>query len=320
MSSHKKGVLLVNIGTPASYQASDVAKYLREFLMDDEILPLPYPFRYLLVNVGIVPRRASASAQKYQRIWTPEGSPLLLNSHRLLKNLQKSLGEEFHIEFGMRYGEPSIDQALHQFRERQISDVLIVPLYPQYCRATTESTFKKIEERIRHRGHAFNLKKVSSFWHSPHFIHAVAEETRRHLQGKPVDFYLMTYHGLPQSQNRKMTPGSTYEDQCRKNSELIAQALGLTPQQWGLSFQSRVGVETWLKPYTDEELRALPGRGVKNVAVLCPSFVSDCLETLEEIGIEGRHTFQSSGGENYHLVPCLNEREDYLVHLIRSGI
>jgi ferrochelatase len=311
-----KGVLLINIGTPNSYSSKDVGRYLREFLMDEEILPIPYLFRFLLVNVGIVPRRASKSAAKYKSIWTEKGSPLMVNSMDLQRNLQKTLGEEYLVEFGMRYGEPSIEQALAKFKAQGIQDLYVLPVYPQYCRATTESSFKKVEEMIVKHNHSFKIKKAPAFWSQPEFNQAVAEETKKFLQGKKVDFYLMTYHGLPQSQNNKMEAGNTYQEQCFKNSELIAKAMDLSKEQWGVSFQSRVGVETWIKPYTDNELTALPGRGIKNLAVLCPSFVSDCLETVEEIGIEGKETFLHAGGENYYLVPCLNERADYLAKLI----
>lgn len=314
-----KGVLLINIGTPNSYQTKDVAKYLREFLMDEEILPIPFLLRYLLVNVGIVPRRASASAKKYESIWTAEGSPLMVNSLNLQKNLQSFLGSDYLVEFGMRYGAPSIEWALEKFKAQNIQDLYVLPLYPQYCRATTESSFKKFDEMVAKHNHSFRIKKGPPFWSNQDFIKAIAEGAQKNLQGKNVDFYLMTYHGLPQSQNQKMQAGNTYQEQCFKNSELIAQAMGLNKDQWGVSFQSRVGVETWIKPYTDEELKSLPGRGVKNLAILCPSFVSDCLETLEEIGVEGQETFKHAGGESYYLVPCLNGRTDYLANLIRQG-
>ncbi|HEY8271238.1 MAG TPA: ferrochelatase [Pseudobdellovibrionaceae bacterium] len=313
-----KGVLLSNIGTPASYQPKDVAVYLREFLMDEEILPIPFLFRYLLVHVGIVPRRADASAAKYKAIWTSQGSPLMVNSLLQKENLQKALGNEYVVELGMRYGQPSLQQALQKFKELDVEEVYFLPLYPQYCRATTESSFKKVDELIKQHQYFFRLQKVLPFWDQKEFIHAVAEETQKNLQGKKLDYYLMTYHGLPESQNRKMDPENAYREQCIKNSALLAEALGLSKEQWGFSFQSRVGVETWIKPYTSDELKALPGRGVKSLAVLCPSFVSDCLETLEEIGLEGEETFKQAGGESYHLVPCLNGRVDYLTQLIEK--
>jgi ferrochelatase len=169
---------------------------------------------------------------------------------------------------------------------------------------------------MQKHGLTFHLHKQQSFWSNHKFIQAVADDAQKSLQGRKADFYLMTYHGLPESQNNKMDPMDSYKLRCHDTSRLIADVMGLRSDQWGVSFQSRVGVETWIKPYTDEELKALPGRGVKNLAVLCPSFVADCLETLEEIGIEGKETFLHAGGENYYLVPCVNGRADYLKDLV----
>ncbi len=311
-----KGVLLSNIGTPSSFQIKDVARYLREFLMDGEILPIPFFFRYILVNIGILPRRSPVSASKYKLIWSAGGSPLLVNSRALQKNLQEILGPEYLVELGMRYGQPSMHEALEKFKAQGIKDIYFLPLYPQYCRATTESSFKKIDELLRKYNYSFNIQKAGPFWFKKDFIQALAEETRKSLQGKQVDYYLMTYHGLPESQNQKMQPMDVYREQCFNNSMLLADFLGLGKDQWGVSFQSRVGVETWIKPYTSDQLKLLPSSGVKNLAVICPSFISDCLETLEEIGLEGKKTFQHAGGENFHLVPCLNDRADYLASLI----
>lgn len=313
-----KGVLLINIGTPDSPESKDVAVYLREFLMDEEILPIPYFFRWILVHLGIVWRRASVSARKYQTIWLRQGSPLMVHSVAAKKNLQALLGSGYQVEIGMRYGNPSIEKALTSFASQGITDVYVLPLYPQYCRATTESSFKKVDEMIAKHNLSLRAHKWQAFWGEHSFIAAVADEAKKSLQGKKVDHYLMTYHGLPESQNSKMDPMDSYKQRCHDTSKLIADALGLAKDQWSVSFQSRVGVETWIKPYTDEELKALPSRGVEKLAVLCPSFVADCLETLEEIGIEGRETFLHAGGEEFHLVPCVNGRADYLAHLVQE--
>ncbi len=313
-----KGVLLINIGTPDSPAAKDVAVYLREFLMDEEILPIPVSFRWILVHIGIVWRRAPVSAGKYQSIWTSQGSPLMIHSLAAKKNLQAELGDDYAVEIGMRYGNPSVESALLRFESLGVKEVFILPLYPQYCRATTESSFKQVEEVRERRGLTCHFHRLQSFWSNHQFIRALAEEAKKSLQGKKIDYYLMTYHGLPESQNGKMDPMDSYKLRCYDTSKLLAEAMGLGPQQWGVSFQSRVGVETWIKPYTDEELKSLPVRGVKHLAVLCPSFVADCLETVEEIGIEGKKTFLHAGGENYYLVPCLNGRADYLKILIQE--
>lgn len=312
-----KGVLISNIGTPDSFSVPDVDRYLREFLMDEEVVTLPFPLRYALVNFLIVPRRAPASAKKYQAIWTKEGSPLLVNSLNLQQSLSEELGPDYVVELGMRYGNPSIEQALRRFEARGIHDVYVVPLYPQYCRATVESIYKKTDALMVQHNFSFRVHRTKIFWSQHGFIRALKEETEKYLQGKKVDYYLMTYHGLPENQNRKMEPMDSYRQQCLDNSALLADAMGLRSEQWGVSFQSRLGAGAWIKPYTDETLNALPGRGVKNLAILCPSFVSDCLETLEEIGVEGRETFLQAGGESFHLVPCLNRRADYLAELVR---
>lgn len=314
----RKGVLLINIGTPDSPQAKDVAAFLREFLMDPEVLPLPGFLRWILVHIGIVWRRAPVSAKKYQAIWTNEGSPLMVHSLAAQKNLQTELSNEYNVQLGMRYGNPSIESALKKFHSAGVEEIFVLPLYPQYCRATTESSLKKVDEVIHQNGFQFHLHKLQSFWSNHDFIQAIADEAKKSLQGKKVDYYLMTYHGLPESQDSKMDPMDSYKLRCHDTSKLIADALGLRKDQWGVSFQSRVGVETWIKPYTDEELKALASRGVKSLAVLCPSFVADCLETLEEIGMEGRETFLHAGGEAYHLVPCVNGRADYLKVLVQN--
>lgn len=315
--SAKKGVLLCNIGTPDSYQNADVARYLREFLMDEEILTVPFLLRYPLVNWGIVPRRASYSAKNYRSIWTEQGSPLMVNSLNLQQNLQQDLGSDYLVEIGMRYGSPSIQKALADFKNKNILDILIVPLYPQYARATTESTLKKVNEFAKENPQ-FRIQHVPAFYNEEKYISAIGDETRRFLQQKKVDYYLMTYHGLPLSQNNRMPAEESYRRQCEKTSALIAQNLKIPDGQWSFSFQSRVGVENWIRPYTDETLKELAQKGIKNLAVLCPSFVSDCLETIEEIGVEGQHIFKSHGGENFYLVPCLNERADYLSALIQK--
>jgi ferrochelatase len=312
----KRGLMICNIGTPNSHGEADVGRYLREFLMDEEIITLPYLARWILVNIGIVPRRKKTSAKNYHRIWTAEGSPLMVYSKTLLRRLQQDLGDRFEVAIGMRYGDPSIASAMKKFKEQGIEELTILPLYPQYARASTESVFKKVDEMNRRHKHGFKIQKIRSFHDAKEFINAVAEISEAFLAGKKVDHYLMTYHGLPESQNSKMLPEKTYQQQCLETSEAIAKRLGLARDQWTCSFQSRVGVAQWIKPYTDGTLRELGQKGIKNLAVLCPSFVSDCLETIDEIGVEGKHTFKEAGGENFYLIPCVNDRTDYLLSLL----
>jgi ferrochelatase len=329
--SKRRGVLLSNIGTPESFQVKDVARYLREFLMDEEILTLPYWLRYFLVHVLIVPRRAAISAKNYQAIWTEEGSPLRVLSVSLKENLQSLLGSETLVAVGMRYGTPSIEKALQDFHQAGVEEVLLVPLYPQYARATTVSTRKKVEEIVKQKSYPFRLHEVAPFYADRGFIQAVVGKTKTALSGKTVDHYLMTYHGLPENQMKKV-PGclkaegccqqvgscekNCYRAQCLRTSSLIAAELGLQAGQWTVSFQSRLGRTEWIKPYTDDTIKALSAQGIKNRAVLCPSFVSDCLETLEEIGVQGAESFRHGGGSGFYVIPCLNEQADYLARLI----
>ncbi|RYZ60948.1 MAG: ferrochelatase, partial [Proteobacteria bacterium] len=219
------------------------------------------------------------------------------------------------VEIGMRYADPSIETAMKNFKAAGITDVTILPLYPQYARATTESTFMKIDELNRQFN--FKLRKIDRFYDRPEFINAFVETAQYHLQGKKADHYLFTYHGLPASQNRKMNPEESYRKQCMRTSELIAEKMGLQKSDYTTSFQSRLGPAKWIQPYTDGVLKELAQSGVKNLAVLCPSFVSDCLETIDEIGVEGKEIFESAGGESFYLVPCLNERVDYLVSFLQ---
>lgn len=331
--SKKKGVLLCNIGTPDSYEVKDVARYLREFLMDEDILTLPLIPRWFLVNALIVPRRAHISAENYKAIWTEQGSPLRVLSDRLKQNMQELLGPTFEVQVGMRYGRPSIEEALQNFQNEGVEEVLLLPLYPQFARATTVSSRKKLFAEMKKQNWQQIVKEIPPFYADPGFIQAKVEEVQKAVQGRKVDHFLMTYHGLPESQV-KQNEGclksasccertaacamNCYRAQCLKTSEMIAAGLGLRTEQYSTSFQSRLGKTEWIKPYTDDLLKSLPQNGVKHLAVLCPSFVSDCLETLEEIGVQGAKTFRAAGGEGFYLVPCLNERADYLARLVSS--
>ncbi|MBC7370867.1 MAG: ferrochelatase [Bdellovibrionaceae bacterium] len=314
----KRGVMICNIGTPNSSEVEDVAKYLVEFLSDGEVISIPNPIRHFLVRWWIVPRRKAFSAGNYKRIWTPEGSPLMVFTKRLKNALQAALGESAQVEIGMRYADPSIETAMKNFKAAGIEEITILPVYPQYARATTVSTFMKIDEVNLKHNFNFKIKKVDRFYDQPEFIAAFAETAQNFLKGKKADHYLMTYHGLPASQNRKMKPPEVaYRDQCLRTSELIAEKMGLQKSDYTTSFQSRLGPAKWIQPYTDGVLKELAQSGIKNLAVLCPSFVSDCLETIDEIGVEGKHIFEEAGGEKFHLVPCLNERVDYLVSFLQ---
>lgn len=318
----KTGVLLSNIGSPKSYSVSDVKNYLNTFLMDPDIIKLPFVFRWPLVHGIIVPRRAPYSAGNYKKIWLEgEGSPLTVYTERFSKKLQEQLGTDYLVKIGMRYSDPSIDNALKDFKAAGVEKVLVVPLYPQYAEATTGSTVKEVQRVMKHLKLSFALEVLPPFFEDKAFIDPSVRMMNESLAGQAVDHYLFSFHGLPEEQIKQVegclvTPDccvqknacakNCYRAQCFATAGTIAKRLGLQSSQWTLAFQSRLGRAEWLKPSTDSILEKLAKEGKKNIAVICPSFVADCLETLEEIGIGGKEQFQEHGGENYFLIPCLN--------------
>jgi ferrochelatase len=322
----KKGVLLINIGSPDSYQVKDVRKYLRLFLMDKEIINLPFLLRWILVHWIIVPRRGPFSAANYKKIWMTEGSPLIVYSRAFKKKLQESLGPQYIVRTGMAFSSPNIEEALLDLHNQDVEKILVVPLFPQYAAATTGSVSQEVRRVLRKHRLQTPVKWLEPFYADSGYIENSGRIAREFLRDKSVEHYLFSYHGLPESQIRRndfcridktcclqeiSCLKNCYRAQCLKNSELLAQSLGLRRDQWTFSFQSRLGRAKWIGPSTEETLKDLVRRGKKNIAVLCPSFVADCIETLEEIGIGGRETFHAAGGEEFHLVPCLNDDENW---------
>jgi ferrochelatase len=293
------GVLLVNLGTPTAPTESAVRSYLAEFLSDPRVVELPR-FIWLPILHGIVLRtRPKRSAEKYATIWTSEGSPLAVHTARQAKLLQAALPQR-RVEHAMRYGEPSIASALAKLP----ADPLVLPLYPQFSRATTETV-----RDVLPRG----TRMIESFHDHPAYIGALADGVRRHWDSHGRgEMLVMSFHGLPK---RSVERGDPYEMQCRETARLLAVSLGLADAQWKITFQSRFGAAKWLEPYTQPTLVALAQNGLRNVDVVCPGFVSDCLETLEEIGIEARRAFQAAGGSEIRLVPCLNEAPEWIAAL-----
>jgi ferrochelatase len=319
------GVLLAQLGTPASPSTHDVRRYLREFLSDPAVIDLPAPARWLLVNGVIAPFRAPKSAHAYRAIWTPEGSPLRVHTEALARELAKALGPGFAVEAGMRYGEPSIAHALERLAGAGAEPVVAFALYPQHAESSRGTALAAARRWQARRADAPALREVPPFFAAPGFVEAVAAEARPVLAALRPDHVLMSYHGLPERHVRKADPtglcclaradcceqpGSTgfcYRAQCFATSRAVAAALGLAPERVSTSFQSRLGRARWIGPSTDDTLVALAGRGVRRLAVLCPSFVADCLETLEEIGIRARERWLGElGGEAFGLVPCVN--------------
>ena len=295
------GVLLVNLGTPAAPTAQAVRSYLAEFLSDPRVVELPRIVWLPILHGIVLRRRPKRSAAKYALIWTPEGSPLAVHTARQAELLRAALPET-QVEHAMRYGAPSIAAALQKLP----ANPLVLPLYPQYSRATTESVRDMLPPGTR---------MIESFHDDPGYIGALAESVRRHWESHGRgERLIMSFHGLPK---RSVERGDPYEKQCRATARLLGAALGLPEAQWKLTFQSRFGAAKWLEPYTLPTLVELAKSGLRKVDVVCPGFVSDCLETLEEIGIEGRRAFLAAGGAQFSLIPCLNESSGWIDAMAR---
>jgi len=319
------GVLLVNLGTPASPSTRDVRRYLREFLSDPRVIDLPAPLRWLLLRAVILPFRPRRSARLYASIWTPAGSPLLVHGRALAQALAAQLGPAFVVALGMRYGEPSLASAFETLLATDPVRIVVLPLYPQYASSSGGSTLERVYALAGARERVPALVSVADFHDDPGFVAAFAAVARPALETFRPDHVLLSYHGLPERQVRRAdasgrhclaSPGccdalgppnrACYRAQCFATSRALAAALGLAAERHSVSFQSRLGREPWIRPYTDERLPALAQAGVRRLAVLCPAFVADCLETLEEIGIRAREQWLALGGEDLLLVPSLN--------------
>jgi ferrochelatase len=340
------GVLLVNLGTPDSPAVSDVRRYLREFLSDPRVLDIPAPGRALLLNLVILPFRPARSAAAYKMIWgqggKEAGSPLLAHSLRLTEGVRGALGSGYVVELAMRYGAPSIPDALARLAAAQPRQIVVLPLFPQYSAAATGSAVERVYDVL---GTAWNVtptRTVGAFFDDPGFIDAFAAVARRHLDPFRADYVLFSYHGLPERHVRKSDPTGQhclqsptccdaivsanrycYRAHCFATTRALAARLGLAQHGSGggvphaVSFQSRLGRTPWLRPYTDLLLPELARAGKKRLAVLCPAFVADCLETLEEIGIRAREQWRSLGGEELLLVPSLNAEPSWVQTVAR---
>lgn len=297
------GILLINVGTPNAPTSEALRRYLTEFLSDPGVIDAHPLLRWMLVHLVIVPFRSPKSAALYQKIWTTEGSPLLVNSGRLADKVSVQLGETCAVAIGMRYGHPSIRSALHQLVGRRAEKIRILPLFPQYSFSTTRSSIGETRRAAAELGIGDRLEFLPPFFDHPGFIRSFAG-IGRPLLTPDIDHILFSFHGLPEKQVAK---GDPYREQCLRTAELLAAELSLEEGSYTVSFQSRLGRTEWIKPYTDLELARLAREGKKRVVVFCPSFVADCLETLEEIGIRGREIFLANGGESLTLVPSLND-------------
>lgn len=314
----KKGVLLINLGSPDSTDVKDVRKYLREFLMDPLVIDLPYVIRKLVIELAILPTRPAKSAEAYKRIWWEDGSPLIILSKRLQKKIAEKT--DVPIALGMRYQSPSIQSAMQELHDKGVRDVLVIPLYPQYTMSSTETVVLKTNELHKKFFKDMNLTFLNSFYNRPDYIKVLADRIQEQLP-EHYDKLLFSFHGIPERHDRKAVAKGkkfpelrikTYRDQCYETTELVRQELGLPEDKIFVSFQSRLGKDPWIKPYTDFTLRDFPAQGVKNLAIVAPAFVSDCLETLEEIAMENMEIFEENGGEHYTYLGCLNDSDPWV--------
>ena len=315
----KTAVFLVNLGTPQAPTAKALRRYLAEFLWDPRVVEIPRPIWWIILNMFILPLRPRRSAKLYQKIWTPEGSPLLINSQKLAENLQKKLGDKTRVVLAMRYGQPSIKSALDKMREQGIQHFIVIPLYPQYSAATNGSIFDAIAKQLKKWRHVPELYFLSNYYYLPSYIDAIAGSIENYWQEHGKDHYLLfSFHGIPK---RNVQLGDPYQAECEATVKQVAEKLKLSATQYQLVFQSRFGPAEWLQPYCDETLKKLPSQGIKKVAVICPGFAVDCLETLEEIAEQNQELFLQAGGESYHYIPALNdsvEHIDVFFHLIEK--
>ncbi|MEO8853007.1 MAG: ferrochelatase [Ginsengibacter sp.] len=322
-SKSKKGIILINLGSPDSTDEKDLKKYLDEFLMDERVIDKPWLFRALLVKGIIVPFRAAKSAEAYKKVWTDEGSPLIVFTKRLQKALQERIEEP--VEIAMRYGNPTAEEAYSSLLEKVpgLEEVIILPLYPHYAMSSYETAVEEMKKVHEEKNYRFKISFVPPFYNDGQYIKALSENVRGYLNSN-FDHILFSFHGVPGRHIRKSditghhclatdnccetdSPAHAfcYRHQVRTTTRLVCEELGLPANKYSISFQSRLG-KGWLTPFTDFRLADMPKEGIKNLLVLCPAFVSDCLETLEEIAMRGKEIFMEAGGESFAMIPCLN--------------
>lgn len=326
--SSSEAVLLVNLGSPDSPQVPDVRRYLREFLSDKRVLDTPAPIRQFVLNVFILPRRPKNTAHAYQKIWTDEGAPLVVISRKIQKLLQDRV--DIPVELAMRYGKPSIRDVLNSMVKKGVQKIHLIPLYPHNAMSSFETAVVRVQEVLKEVGKGVELNTFPPFYQHPKYIQALVDSASSHLQ-KPYDHLLFSFHGIPE-RHLKQEDGSgchcliakdccttpnpvhrtCYRAHCYATVQAFVKKAGIPEDKYSVSFQSRLGREPWLTPYTDFELEKFPSKGIKKLLVICPSFVSDCLETLEEISMRGKEIFTEAGGETFHQIPCLNEHPAWI--------
>ena len=333
MTDH--ALLLVNLGSPASTKVEDVRSYLNQFLMDPYVVDLPWPLRRLLVSLILI-KRPAQSAHAYSSIWWPEGSPLIV----LSRELQDAIAPHWPhgpVELAMRYGQPSIESALRKLAAQGVKRVTLAPLYPQFADSTTTTAIEEARRVIREQGLKLEVSVLPPFFAEADYLDALVASAKPYLD-QGFDHLLLSFHGLPERHIRKLVkdidpqhdlraPDSSgvsdevlavcYRSQCQRTAEAFAERAGLQPGQWSVSFQSRLGKDKWIEPYTETRLDELAKQGVKKLLVMCPAFVADCIETLEEIGQRGSEQFQEAGGQELVLVPCMNSHPQWVSALVK---
>jgi ferrochelatase len=329
-----KGILLVNLGSPDSTAVGDVRRYLNEFLMDKRVIDTPWLIRRLIVGLILI-RRPKESAHAYESIWTREGSPLVVTSHHVRSKLQERF--KVPVELAMRYQNPSISKAMHKLRDAGVKELLLIPLFPHYAMSSFETAVVRVKEVARHTAPEMKITVQAPYGDNPDYIAALVASAKDHLEGG-YDHLLFSFHGIPERHLRKSDPTKNhclqardccqvaseahqfcYRHQCFRTAQEFVKTARIPEGKWSVSFQSRLGKDPWLKPYTDFELAELPARGVKRLLVMSPAFVADCLETIEELGIRGRETFLQAGGADFTLIPCLNEQPLWISALEKMG-
>lgn len=324
----QKGVLLINLGSPDSTEVSDVRRYLREFLMDGRVLDAPFPIRFMVVNCLILPTRPKESAEAYAEVWTPEGSPLVATSRHQTEALRQRM--DLPIELAMRYQNPSVEYAVDSLLKQGVDELVVVPLFPHYAMSSYESAAVKVQDVLKKKAPHVKATYVPAFFDDEDYINALVTSASDYLESD-YDFLLFSFHGLPERHLRKSDPtgehclscenccqgdhpahATCYRSQCYKTVELFTEKAGVPEDKYSVAFQSRLGRDPWLQPYTDKTVEELAKKGVKKLLVMCPAFVTDCLETLEEIGMRAKEDFVEAGGEELTLIPCLNEHPRWI--------
>ena len=335
----KKGVLLLNLGSPDSTSVSDVRKYLREFLMDPRVLDAPDLIRWIVVNLFILPTRPKNSAQAYESIWTEQGSPLIVVSEQYAEQLREKLSIPVYL--GMRYGNPSTESQVDAMIRDGIEEVLIFPLYPHYAMSSYESALVCATDCLKAKAPQIQYQVVNPFYQDPEYIECLMDQAQPYL-AKQHDYVLFSFHGIPERHLVKGDPSHShclfkegccerehpahatcYRHQCLATVRAFVERAGIPEGKYGVSFQSRLGKDPWLQPYTDRTLESLPEKGIQKLLVMCPAFVTDCLETLEEISEEGKELFLEAGGTAFEQIPCLNLNPrwiDYSVSLVQRFV